>query len=211
MPTVIIGDNVGDDFAGTEDNEMHEANPTTNNGSRTFWYVSKDSSGDHRHTKLSFSGISNLPGALNVSGATLYFYQLAQGETVNITAKKLNRNWVEAEATWTIWSTGNNWTTAGALHEIDDRSSTVTFNVGVSAANSEYKALSAAQLAIDVEDFADGTLSNYGWHLEITGAGNSGEFRQFRSSEGTGGQKPYLSVTYTVPAGGIVVLRRRRM
>ena len=213
MPTITIGDNTGDDFSGTEDTHISESNATTNYDTTTPIEVTKYDVGNHTHALMKFSGISNLPGALTVSGATLYFYQEdnSGGAVYNITAKKLNRNWVIDEVTWNIHSTGNNWSTGGALHETNDRSSTTTFDVSSPADNNTYHSFSSAQLASDVEDFADGTLSNYGWHLERTDAGNDNEWKKFRPEEGANTTRPYLSVTYTVPAGGIVVLRRRRM
>ena len=204
MPIVTIGDNTGDDFSGTEDARLRESDPTTNYET-SILEVGKYASGNYVHLLIAFSGISNLPGSLSVSSATLYLNQSGSSgdglSTFNITAKKLNRNWVESETTWNIWSTGNNWTTAGALHETDDRSLTTTFDIEATY-NLEYKLFSSAQLASDVEDFADGTLSNYGWHLEQSDAGENLGYKFFSNSESGSDVKPYLSVTYTEVGGG---------
>ncbi len=205
MPTVKIGDNTGDDFSGTEDTHVREANATTNYATVNPIQVTKWTGGDHTHLIIAFSGISNLPGTLTVSSATLYLYQGDSSATYNVTAKKLARNWVIAEITWTIYSTGNSWTTGGALDEPNDRSATETFDISINGVNLEYKALSSAQLASDVEDFADGTLGNYGWHLERSDAGNDTTFKHFIPEDGTNAIRPYLSVTYTEVAAGNIV------
>ena len=201
MATVDIGDNTGDDFSGTEDTKLKSTEATTNYGSEGTTEVTKYEVGNHSHTIMKFSGISNLPGALNVSSSTLYLYRVPPGHDYNITAKVLNRNWVEGEATWNIYSTGNSWTTAGGLHETDDRSSTTTFDI-LSDDDTAYIDFSSAQLAADVEDFADGSLSNYGWHIARTGVGEDGEYQTYVTSDGDDGKRPYLSVTYTEAGGG---------
>jgi hypothetical protein len=64
---------------------------------------------------IDFTEILNLPRKLKVISAKLELYctdnvQLA----MNSQWFEILRDWVESEATWNVWKTGNNWTTAGA-------------------------------------------------------------------------------------------------
>lgn len=199
MTVVVIGDNTGDDYSGTEDAELRQTSPTTNHGSSTNLEATKYIASDHNHSLVAFSGIGSLPSSLTVSSAVLTLYlKLANSGTHTLTVKRVLRNWVEAQATWNIWSTGNSWTTAGCLSDGNDRDSNASTTLSIGTTYQYYTFSDDAQIQADVEDFADGTLSNYGWHIERTdGTPDDTTYRQFSSSEDTDGQRPYLSVTYT--------------
>jgi hypothetical protein len=212
MPTVTIGGNTADDFSGSEDAQMKEALSTNNYGGTTSFQTSLWAVGDYTHALISFSGISNLPSSLTVSSVTMYLYLTGSdsGTTATITTKRLLRDWEEGtqngadrqndtpdSCCWDEYGSGNSWTTAGGTSDGNDRSSTNSGDWSVNDTTGEYKSLSTAQLAADVEDFADGTLSNYGWHEEVTAGLSNSDYREFASTEGTDGQRPYLSVTYT--------------
>jgi len=69
--------------------------------------------------------ISSLPAGAVLTAATLYLYYYAAqqgtptGRTYNC-YRVLRRDWVELEATWNIYKTGSNWTTAGCGNTTDD-------------------------------------------------------------------------------------------
>lgn len=202
MPTVIIGDVDGADFSGAEDNQIQQDNATSNFGDSSFLEANKYEVGGHHNSVLKFSGIDSLPSPLTVSSATLYLRVTSGSATTDtITIKVLNRLWVEMECTWNIYSTGNNWSTAGGLHETDDRSSTISASAAINNTQ-EYKSFTAAQLATDVKDMADGGHGNYGWHLERTDDENDEHYKVFASSDhGTTTIRPYISVTYEEGGG----------
>jgi len=219
MTVSVIGDNTGDDYSGTEDAQLKEGAATTNYGSNANFEVGKYDSGDYTNGLVSFSGISNLPASLTVSSAVLSLYlEGADGEggSHTIQAKRLLRDWVEAQVTWTIWKTSNNWTSGGGESNGNDRSATLsTENTSLGTTTGQYYSFTdIAEMQSNVEDFADGTLSNYGWHLERTDAVQDQHYRVFTSSEGADGQRPYLSVTYTATGGGLsvpLIMHDRRM
>jgi len=210
MTTVVIGDNTGDDFSGTEDVHMYEAAATTNQDTNGF-DIGKYGSGSHRHGLIRFTGISSLPSSLTVSSSTLNLYlHTSSGLALqDFDFRKALRAWGETTATWNTYDGSSSWTTAGALSSGNDISATVTGTLGgVAKATGTWHNFSSAQLAADVEDFADGTLTNDGWHSERTDAANDGAWRVFREHGGTDGQRPYLTVIYTAapPTGAIINL-----
>lgn len=213
MVAAVIGDNTGDDHAGTEDAHMITTPAGDNYGGCTDFRVYKFAVGNHAYGLLSFSGISNLPSTLTVSSAIINLYVEASSGAGShtITFKRALRNWTEGTScsasgvcNFNQWATSSNWTTAGGLSDGNDRSATVSDTMtGVTTTFQYYSANDSAQIIADVEDFADGTLTNYGWHSERTDAADDSTYRFFTSSEGTDGQRPYIAVTYTT--GGVTI------
>lgn len=201
--TVTVGDNTGNTHSGTDDVKLRQPNPTTNFGSDTVWEVTKYAASDHTHSVIKFPGLSSITGPVTVTAATLYMRIAAVGGAVTYTveARRVLRDWVEGQATWNVYSTGNSWTTAGGLSDDNDRSSTISGSVSVSP-SFIYFGLTGGQFITDVQNMINGVVPNYGWHLERIGTGEDGNYRIFRSSEGTDGQRPYLEITYTEAGGG---------
>lgn len=208
MTTVVIGDNTGNDFAGTEDTHMKSNAATTNYATTDPIESTKYGVGDHTHALLKFSGLSNITPTVTVSSATLSFYCViadngySGGTTQTISARRLLRNWDVATATWNVYSTGNSWTTAGGLSDGNDRTAAASATVtGNSTNDAAYKSFSGATMVSDTEAFINGTLSNYGWHFERTDSQNDTYFWQWSSEEHASGQRPYLTVVYTASGG----------
>jgi hypothetical protein len=209
MPTVIIGNNTGDDYSGTEDAYIKEKNPTYNAGGATILEITNYGVGDYTHSLIKFSGLSNLPSGITVSASAinLYCYTREGSGTRTATAKRLLRNWIEGSlwdanrsgdspysCCWNEYGSGNAWTTAGGLSDGNDRASDVSGTMTMDGTGA-YKSVTGTQLNTDIANMRNGTYNNYGWHLERTDGTSYADF--FRSSEGTDGYRPYLSVTYT--------------
>ena len=213
MTVVIIGDNTGDDYAGTEDAFIFGVSSyvNTNYGSNaqfrvTAWDVPNN---DIRNGLLSFSGISNLPSSITVDSATIHLYLESEnnstsgGVTSNhIETRRLLRDWVESQATWNDYATGSAWSTAGGTSDGNDRVSSLSMHkLENDMPTSQYRVFGGARLAQDVEDFAAGTNSNYGWHFQNLNAYDSSinyfVEDNYTSSDGSDGQRPYLRVEYS--------------
>jgi hypothetical protein len=208
MPTVTIGDNTGDDFSGTEDARIMEANATTNYGSASQIEIDKFSASNWVMSLLRFTGLSSISGPVTVSSATLnIWWESGASPAQTISARQCIRNWVEAELTWNVFSTGNNWGTAGGLNDSTDRVSTIVADAAVSGVGSpRYISLTGAGIAALVEGWINSSITNHGFHVERTDAQNDSSFALFTSSEGSDGQRPYLEVTYeAAAASGSVV------
>jgi hypothetical protein len=200
MTTVVIGDNTGNDFSGTDDGQIKETGATTNYGSSATMETTKWAASDHSHSVLKFTGLSNITPPVIVSSVTLNLFLVdgSAGTTHAMDIRRLLRNWVEAEATWNIFATANNWTTAGALGDGNDRVAAASAQLSATAALAVYKSVTdTGQLALDVADWINGVNPNYGWHLSRNGTGNDGTYKQWSTSEAIDGNRPYLSVTYT--------------
>lgn len=207
MTTATIGDNTGNTYSGTDDGQIKQAAATTNYGSSTTMEVHKYGSGDHCNSLVKFSGLSNIAGPVTVSSATIYLYLTNNANTagsVTIDCYRLLRNWVEAQATWNIYSTGNSWTTAGGLSSGNDIAASITASKSITNGALDtgvYHAFTSAQLATDVQDIINGSASNYGWHFSRNGAGNDSMFHTFNTSENASDNtRPYLEVVYTASA-----------
>ena len=209
MPTVTIGNNTGDDYAGTEDAQIKSNNSSANYGGRTNFECTKYASGNHTHALLGFSGLSNLPSSITVSDSSLNIYCVghSDGERT-ITARRLLRSWIEGTAngqeqsgscSWSSYG-GGNWTTSGALSDGNDRSSTVS-GTG-SLKGSGWLEISGSQLNTDIQN------GYQSWHLERTDGADDHAYDIFTSSEGSDGNRPYVSVTYEENASSGSVVPR---
>lgn len=206
MPTITIGANTGDTYAGFDETKIRQLAPTTNHGTDGDIEVSKYSGGDWTSSLIKATGISSIPTNSIISAVSIFLDQYdcagANGTYV-IVAKRCLRNWVETQATWNIYSTGNSWGTAGAFGDAVDRDAAATFtSAGLDLSTSGYKELVGNGDAVyDVQRMFEGAIPNYGWVLERTDAFNDFAFRKFSTSEAADGLRPYLSVTYSTPAG----------
>lgn len=202
MPTTTIGENSADVYGGNSmDNYIRDSSPTANNGTLSTVRI-RGLTGDIQRILLSFPDITSISGTVTVSASSINLYATVNsGFTITVEARKLLRNWVETESTHNIYSTGNNWTTAGAQGNGTDRNTTASSSTSVNNTVSEYKAFSGAQLNTDCENDINGSTTHYGHVLERSD-GVTATLITFASQSGTDGQRPYLSVTYAAGASG---------
>ena len=150
---------------------------------------------------LKFTGISQIPSNALIKTATLKLKVLEDpaGNTTGVMkAHCLLRNWVEAEATWNIYSTGNNWGTAGGFNASDCEQTdigSVTLDPAVVAPND---VVSLALTPSRVQEWVHGTVTYYGVLLKMeTETDNSFAFHS--SSAAVAGNRPIHEVVYRVP------------
>lgn len=193
MPTVTITENTGGNFTGVDDAELDVGSPTTNFGSASPVVTSAF---NDEHTLIRFGGLSNIPSTATVTAVTVRLNFATAPGSGDIVFRRCLRNWVEAQATWNEFSTGNSWSTGGCRGDGTDRvaSASATITHGTS---SGYVDLSAAGLVSDVQAWVDGTNPNHGWLLT-----DSAGYIEIISSEGANGSRPEIIVTYTESGGG---------
>lgn len=184
VPTVTIGLRAANTFSGMEDAVLHSTFPTNN--------LPNEGSSDEDFV-LRATGLSNITGPVTVTDA---FFTLnvtsGGGPTTTVSVRRLLRAWVENQATYNIYSTGNSWTTAGAGSDGNDRVATVSAELDYPGGfeTGDFDTTSNATLIADVEGMINGTLSNNGWLF----SGASGIALGLPG--GTDETRPFLTVTY---------------
>lgn len=183
------------DATAGKDTFIRQEGATTNFGTSGALYIGEYNAGDELDRALIQFDLTTLPDAAVISAATL---TLRIGEDYSSNARtvrvfRLKRAWVETQATWNIYSTGNNWSTAGGFHT-DDCEQT---DIG-----------SVALTATEFLDFKDFTLTpttktaldlGNGWLIKSDGESND-LYGYVSSDAATAGNRPKLAVTYTEAA-----------
>lgn len=127
-------DAVGGDF---RDTRIDGASPTTNFDGAWLWLGIAESAGKYyqRRGLFHYDLKAFIPAGATIIAAVLHFYVFDTDTTVDqaFQAVRIRRDWVEDEATWNVWKTGSNWTTAGAEHLADDRD--INYVVALGALN----------------------------------------------------------------------------
>jgi hypothetical protein len=208
-----VGENTADDYSGSwEDTWLDTSNPTTPHGSD----VGLDIDNADRNT-LFRCKLDLVPSATRLRFASVLF-QINDLEGFQSEWHKCLRNWVEGEATWNIWSTGNNWTTAGALSHNNDIYDDATTG-GLSGENA-LRSCSIATAMISVGDYmrtTGGALFTKYVQDAIDGASGAPKGDDWidimwnylaggttvlsvDSSEDTDGERPYIELYYDTVA-----------
>lgn len=213
MPTDVITENTGANIRATYDNaytgvvdtRINAAAATTNyesdGGGFPLQAVRYNGASDVQKALLQFD-ISNLPGGATITGATLSLMTENIGMSAGpIAAYRVLQDAVLTQSTWNIYSTGNNWGTAGANSSGVDRSSSAddtnaavdtatgteeTWDV-TTAVSAEYAAASSVVIL----------LLEYTGTTDFVGHG-------FSNSADTDGVRPELAITYTTGGGSTI-------
>ena len=172
--------------------------------------------------EFDFSSLASPPTI--PSSATLSLWETAEYSSNARTLRvyRLKRAWVESQITWNIYSTGNNWSSAGGFH-VDDCEQTEIASRAFSAteANGE-KQWTNFDLTL-LRDMWDGTWTNNGWLLKADT--ELDDAYAFRSSDNTtSAERPKMVIVYTIgtaydqsveggitPAGTLVKMTARVM
>lgn len=205
MPVVTFGSNTGNTYGGDVDTRFTEASPTTNYGSGTEIVAADFGAGDHSNfwQKFDFSQfITDLAGQdITINSLTLGYYSDGATSTVGMTVTLYPclRSVVESEATWDDYQAVTAWTTGGGQGSGTDRGATplgtVTITSGAGYDTMSGSAFNTWLLGI-VNDgnTNNGIISDYG----DTGSG----LAFWPSSEGTDGQRPVVTLDYSLAGGG---------
>lgn len=188
---------------------------TTNYGSSADLNVGDSDVAADIWRTLIFFDLTSIPTAATVISASLSLWlsyigshAASNNRTLKIYHVDSDRDWVEGEATWTIWKTDSNWTTAGCGSVGNDyNSSSVAEHAMVAvgtpdAANSEhafpFTDLTLLQTAISTPATNQGIL--------LRAETESDDKYLFHSSDGgTSAYYPQLTVEYTLPTTGVII------
>lgn len=178
-------------------------NPTTNSGTDTKISIGElDSISAVHRTMIKFD-LSSIPAGAYTSSniLSLWILQDNSSNARNCKAFRILRDWVEAQATWNIWSTANNWTTAGCGSDGNDADlTTIWATTAYTATESVGAEKQFSLLTSEFDKFLNGTYTNYGWLLKMDTETNDNYYHDSSSSV-TSGERPKLAVTYQLGGG----------
>jgi hypothetical protein len=103
--------------------------------------------------------ISTIPSGSIVTGATLTTVNVVNSSSQVYEIYEMKRSWVEGQATWNAYATGQNWQTAGASGALD-RGSTVLGTMA-GGTGSQTFSLNAAGIAL-IQTWVDNGAANIG-------------------------------------------------
>lgn len=185
MPTITIGGRAGNTFAGMQDALLISDFPTNN-------YSAESAS--QGYDFLLRPDLSGIPGGSVVTDA---FWTVGinsgGGSPVAVTVRKVLRAWIEAEASYTNWSTGNAWTTPGALGDATDRASATSCSLSYPGSFDTADVVSTGntQLIADLNAFIGGATNN-GFAFDASPGVSFG-----LPGSATAALRPFLTVTYS--------------
>jgi len=152
---------------------------------------------------IRFALAANITEGATIDSATLTLTLVQAGSfrsynNRTVRVYPLRRDWVESEATWNIYSTGNNWDTAGAAGANDYDSSSIGSH-DMLTADAQY---STHDFALSGSTLAALDPGN-GWLLRADT--ESSDWYIFCSSDhATTAYRPILVVVYTAAGGGVI-------
>lgn len=172
-----------------------------NHGSDTNIVVKGVITPDFNRVGLLKFSLSGMPLTATITAVTLYgHWDMTFSAAVTITMFKCLRNWVENEATWNVYSTGNSWGTAGAKNNVTDYANVVLSTNTVSSdpgMGAEIAFASSAAFIAAATAAIGGTL-NLVLH-DLSGA--NANWAICSSDHATESYRPKLVIDYTAPAG----------
>lgn len=180
------------------DTGLNQQQPTVNSGTDTthpIGYNTGSSNLRRMLLKFDFTKGTNPPNIKSIiDSAVLTIRCTTYATTKTLATFQVLRNWVEAQATWNVYSTGNNWGTAGCSNTASDYVNTDLGNVSVSATGSYDITFNASGLAI-VQGWIDGSIANYGLLLKHTI--ETGDQNDYASSDNaTASYRPKLVLNW---------------
>jgi hypothetical protein len=200
----VASNNSGSDFS-ADCTYISEANATTNYGTNSDLSVTKFGSGQWDHSFCKFA-VTAAGGEVDVSNGKLrlYLYSGPGTGTQEHSVFEVLRNLVEAEATWNIYSTGNNWTTAGATGAGDRTGAAVASNPAIPNFGTDgYVEFEGAGLDQLIEDVRNGDKSLLALMTERTDGANDSTYALYRSDDHTDGFRPELTWDETAVSSGL--------
>jgi hypothetical protein len=194
----------------SSDTMIYQAAPTTNYGAGTAIYVGEVVSvaGAAGRTLIKWDQLSDgtiksnsvvLAGTLSIMP---YDDRSTNARTIRVFRPK--RAWVVGEATWNIWATGQNWSTAGGFHA-DDCEQTDIGNLSLSAAEdlNVYKDITLTPSKL--QEYINGTWANNGFLIKADTETDDCYF--YRSTNyATENNRPKLTIVYSIFEGNPQVI-----
>ena len=141
--------------------------------------------------------LSSIPVNASVISANLYVWVAADNSdnARTLSAYRVLRAWVETQSTWNIYSTGNNWGTAGCGNTSTDREAASIGSAAVGASEAVGTMITISLNTSKVEEWISGTLTNNGLLLKVD-TESWDQYSYDSSSSVTAGERPKLVIEY---------------
>lgn len=184
----------------TADTWINQDNATANYGTATSIWLGESASAASLGRLLVKFDLSALSGA-TILTATLTLTYNGGDDSSNartVACYRVLRAWVEAQATWNVYSTGNSWATAGCGNTTTDRDSTdIGDGPTQSATPAENGEVVFVLTAARVQEMIDGTMTNNGFLFQV--ATENADQVDYKTREHADGatKAPKLVITYT--------------
>lgn len=155
------------------------------------------------HALLWFD-LSSIPIGSPITSALLRLKEsMTLGPSGTLEAHRITRSWTEGSnqnysgATWSTYDGSHLWTTPGGDYDPTATASTQVSTWNPSQGPQTYE----WNVASDVQDFVNGTKTNYGWLLKPNVSPDSWFLTLLHSREGSSNNRPKLVVSYGAGAG----------
>lgn len=193
------------DIVPTQDLYIDSDNATTNNNGSTTTNVGESNAATNIFRVLQKYSLSSIPTGSIITAASLILTVANNDRSDNertIRAFRVLRDWVQAQATWNIYSTGNNWGTAGCANTTTDREATDIGTGTQPASPAQGSTVTLTLTASKVQEWLDGVLANNGLLIKVDT--ETDDAIQYDSKDGT--VPSVLRVTYTLTTGQSVFI-----
>jgi hypothetical protein len=189
------------EMTATDDTVMYSQAPTVNFGAGATIDIGYLTTPSQRRTLIRFS-LASIPTGSTIVAANISLWLSEPGSWFGagpaiIRAYAVLRNWIESEATWNIYSTGNSWGTAGCDNTTTDRRPD---NIAVGGVDHTAPDDSRIDISIDaatVQEWLDGNLDNNGLLIKADIEATTNRLYRFHSSESASPSlRPKLTVVY---------------
>lgn len=190
--------------ANIEDCYLQASNPTTNFNDDSIIDGQDTTDATVRRGLIQFS-LTSIPSGATINGGTITLtVRIDRSANARLLSfYRVRRDWVVTEATWNAYSTGNNWTTAGAADTTNDRESDASGTVTQPAVMAVDEKLSITLTPSKLQDMIPGgTWTNNGFLLQV--ATESDDAILYHSTnQGTLANGPILVIDYTPGSSGL--------
>ena len=189
----------------SQSNHMDSTNPTQNNNGAL--YIGESNAGtDVNRGLVKFPELStDIPAGSTINSAVLTIKVNADlsDNARTLSAYRIKQTLVMSQSTWNIYSTGNNWQTAGGAGA-NDREATDVGTTTQPASPSVGDNISITLTASAVQEMIlGGSFTNNGFLLQVATESND-LIGYYGSGDATTTNRPKLVVDYTLPGSSSV-------
>ena len=180
-------------YGGGDDTYLSQTNASTNYGGAATCLADGDDppgTGGDLSCLLRWD-LRSIPSGSQVTGATITL-NVTNASGSSYPVFQVLQPWVESQATWNVYASGQPWGVAGALGSIDRAATSLaaiaSSSIGLHTFNLDAAGIAAVQAWIDMPG------SNHGLIIANAGVNNGADFSS--NEAGTASNRPKLTVQY---------------